>query len=143
MEEKHLDDVQEISELSIRNYWSKEELSKEIDNKLARYFVHEEDNRIVGFVGVWVVCDEGQITNVAVHPDYRRRGIAKMLMTNMINHLKTLDCSIITLEVRKSNTKAYELYTSLGFTDEGLRRRFYKDGEDAIIMWYRYEDFED
>ncbi|WP_436513277.1 ribosomal protein S18-alanine N-acetyltransferase [Clostridium thermobutyricum] len=142
MEEKHIDEVQYISEVSIKDYWSVDELKKELDNKVAKYFIQEIDGKVVGFAGVWVVYDEGQITNIAVHPDYRRRGIATKLLEDMIEHLKTLDCSIITLEVRKSNTKAYDLYSSLGFTDEGVRKRFYKDGEDAIIMWYRYEDFE-
>lgn len=143
MEETHIEGVQEISELSIKDYWSITELRKELTNNVAKYLVYIKDDKVVGFLGMWIVCDEGQITNIAVHPDYRKQGIATALLNAMIEYLKTLDCNTITLEVRSSNTKAYNLYTDIGFSDEGVRRRFYKDGEDAIIMWYRYEDFED
>ncbi len=143
MDESHIEGVQKISELSIKDYWSITELRKELTNNVAKYLVYIEDNKVVGFIGLWIVCDEGQITNIGVHPDYRKRGIATSLLNATIEYLKTLDCNIITLEVRKSNSNAYDLYSQIGFSDEGVRRKFYKDGEDAIIMWYRYEDFED
>lgn len=111
--------------------------------------------RIVGFVGTHNVVGEINITNVAVHPDYRQQGIGAQLLAAMTEYFDSMkadaqsissnaapitpNCDIIgiTLEVRPSNTPALKLYQSFGFKEEGRRKRYYQDGEDAIIMWRR------
>ncbi|MGG7076420.1 ribosomal protein S18-alanine N-acetyltransferase [Clostridium sardiniense] len=133
-----LNGVYEVSSLSLKESWGLDSITKEISNKLARYVVCKEDNKVVGFAGAWLIASEGQITNVAVHPEYRGKGIGKKLMESLISSLKQEDCNAITLEVRESNTVAKNLYKNFGFISEGIRKNFYEDNkEDANIMWLR------
>lgn len=133
-----LNGVYEVSSLSLKESWSLDSITKEIYNKFARYVVCKEDNKVIGFAGAWLIASEGQITNVAVHPEYRGKGIGKKLMESLIYSLKQEDCNAITLEVRESNTVAKNLYKNFGFISEGIRKNFYKDNkEDANIMWLR------
>lgn len=112
-----------------------EELTK---NKLAMYLIaiEEETGCLVGYAGIWRILDEGHITNVAVHPDYRRRGIGRQLVEGLIYQVEGEGVRRQTLEVRAFNDPAIELYISLGFCEAGIRKGYYVDnGEDAIIMW--------
>lgn len=136
MDSTDLNGVYEVSSLSLKETWSLESINNELNNKLAKYIVCKEDNKVLGFAGAWLIAGEGQITNVAVHPDYRGKKIGKKLMKELINTLKKEGSTDITLEVRKSNIVAQNLYESLGFVNEGVRKNFYEDNrEDAIIMW--------
>lgn len=90
---------------------------------------------IVGFVGAWVMADEAHITSIAVREAYRRQGIGEMLLIASIEKAMELKASIVTLEVRVSNTGAQSLYKKYGFTQVGLRKAYYTDNrEDAFIM---------
>lgn len=130
--------VHEVSSLSLKESWSLNAIRKELSNKFARYIVCKEDNKVIGFAGAWFIAYEGQITNIAVHPDYRGKGIGKKLMESLISSLKEENCIAITLEVRESNEVAKNLYKSFGFLSEGIRKNFYEDNkEDANIMWLR------
>lgn len=136
MEEKDVDEVLHISNLSLKESWSRESLLKEVTNPLAKYFLIKDDKTILGFAGVWIIFDEGHITNVAIHPEYRGKGLGEYLMNSLIEGCKSLKCNSITLEVRESNLPALKLYEKLGFKVAGKRKRYYSDnGEDAIIMW--------
>lgn len=117
--------------------WSRESFWREAQNQRTAYrlAVDEKTGRVAGYVGCWVIDDEAQITNVAVHPDYRGQGISRRLLENLIATIKERGAERLTLEVRPSNTTALNLYTSLGFVDCGRRPHYYGDGEDAIIMW--------
>ncbi|MBM7835801.1 ribosomal protein S18-alanine N-acetyltransferase [Clostridium sardiniense] len=138
LDSEDLNGVYEVSSLSLKESWSLDSITKEISNKFARYIVCKEENKVVGFAGAWLIASEGQITNVAVHPEYRGKGIGKKLMKSLISSLKQEDCNSITLEVRESNTVAKNLYKSFGFISEGIRKNFYEDNkEDANIMWLR------
>ena len=117
--------------------WSIESIEGEINNPLAKYIVarDEDSNLVVGFVGIWIVVGEGSITNIAVHPDYRKQGIGAKLLESLINLCTHLDCSLINLEVRASNYPAQNLYEKYGFVVDGLRKGYYEDNkEDAILM---------
>lgn len=136
MDFSDLEGVYEVSSLSLKETWSLNSIEKELNNKLATYIVCLEDSKVLGFAGSWLIASEGQITNVAVHPNSRGKGIGKYLMEKLIFVLKNKGCTDITLEVRKSNIIAQNLYKSLGFKEEGIRKNFYEDNkEDAIIMW--------
>lgn len=133
-------DIKPMAEMDILCFsapWSEESFRKEIEeNRLAFYIVAEISGRMVGYAGLWSIVDEGHITNVAVHPDFRRKGIGEALITVLLNH--TLENGILshTLEVRASNDPAISLYMKFGFEPAGLRKNYYEDtGEDAIIMW--------
>jgi len=128
-----------LDELCFAVPWSAESFLDELStNKLALYLVAEVDRKIVAYVGIWKIIDEGHITNVAVHPDYRRKHIAKALLSVMLKLCKENDIIAETLEVRASNEAAKKLYAGFGFKEEGLRKGYYEDNnEDAIIMWRR------
>lgn len=139
MDELDLDGVLEVSSLSLKESWSKEAFSKELSNPLAKYIIAKSDDRIIGFAGVWIIVDEGHITNIAVHPDFRGQGIGSKLVYSLVEKSKTFGCNALTLEVRSSNIVAQNLYEKFGFISEGIRKNYYEDNkEDALIMWKRY-----
>ncbi len=132
------DDVYEVSELDKRCFaipWSPSAFADEMINDMAVYFVAKEDEKIVGYCGFWNVAGEGDITNIAVAPEYRRSGIGSALIEAMATSARRLGLSMLTLEVRKSNAPAQSLYKKYGFEEIGLRKRYYSDNrEDALIM---------
>jgi len=132
-----IDQVCEIENLSFKTPWSRESFEAEIlTNKLARYMVAKVYGKIAAYGGMWIVLDEGHITNIAVHPDYRGRKIGEKLVLSLLEKAAGCGAGNITLEVRESNTTARNLYRKLGFVDSGIRRGYYSDtGEDAVIMW--------
>jgi ribosomal-protein-alanine N-acetyltransferase len=91
--------------------------------------------RIVGYAGVWFSGDEAHVTNVAVMPASRRRGVATALMLGLADAAIGRGCGSWTLEVRVSSTGAQELYRRFGFAPAGVRTRYYENTEDAIVMW--------
>lgn len=136
MTKDDVDSVYIVEENCFTDPWSKESIRKELKNDLARYLVAELDNKIVGYVGVWFVVDEGHITNVAVHSDYRGKKIGDKLVKEMVKLCKESKLVAMTLEVRSSNTVAQNLYRKYGFKMGGIRKEYYSDNkEDAIIMW--------
>lgn len=138
MLEDDLDRVTEISNLSLKESWSIDSFLNELSNPLAKYIIAKENGKPIGFAGVWTIVDEGHITNIAVHPDYRGRGIGSMLLEELIEKCYSLGCNSLTLEVRASNIAAQNLYKKYLFIEEGIRKNYYKDNkEDAIIMWRR------
>lgn len=90
---------------------------------------------VVGYAGAQVILDEGHITNIAVHPAHRQRGVGELLLADLIDQLYPRGVLRLTLEVRVSNLAAQALYRKYGFTVEGRRLRYYGDGEDALVMW--------
>ena len=98
--------------------------------------VAQELAAIVGFAGLWLMVDEAHITTIALHPDYRGRGLGELLLVNLIDISYKIGAKWVTLEVRVSNSTAQNLYRKYGFREAGLRRRYYSDNqEDALIMW--------
>lgn len=117
--------------------WSENSFYQEIaENNLALYLIAEEEGTLAGYAGIWAIVDEGHITNVAVHPGQRGRGIAKALMEALIESCAEEGIYKQTLEVRPSNEAAIRLYEAFGFKEAGRRKGYYEDdGEDALIMW--------
>ncbi|WP_291547581.1 ribosomal protein S18-alanine N-acetyltransferase [Clostridium sp. HMP27] len=132
--------IYEISTLCFPISWSITSIKGELtSNTHARYVVAVENDIVVGFAGLWIIVDEGHVTNIAVHPDFRRKGIGTLLMDKLMFISKNENLIGLTLEVRKSNLSAQNLYKQFGFIEEGVRRNYYSDnGEDAIIMWKHY-----
>lgn len=129
-------DAKELSVLDAECFsvpWSEQSFLEESKNPLSTYFVARENDKIIGYAGVWIVQDEGQITNIAVLPDFRKKGVASGLLAEILK--ATADCAQIVLEVRKSNIPAISLYEKYGFCIAGERKNFYHSPiEDAIIM---------
>ena len=116
--------------------WSRDMVAAEFSGiNPARYYVGEEDGHIVAYAGIWLIAPEGYITNVAVLPEYRRKGAASAILRKMIEEANEEGVSDITLEVRVSNAAAIALYRSFGFEEAGIRPGYYRNGEDALIMW--------
>ncbi|NLY11342.1 MAG: ribosomal protein S18-alanine N-acetyltransferase [Firmicutes bacterium] len=131
-----LDQVQEVERNSFPHPWSYSAFVSElVNNDNARYIVATVEGRVVGYIGVWIILDEGHITNVAVHPLYRKRGIAQQLFKEITDVVKGCGVTKLTLEVRISNFQAQQLYYKLGFSRAGIRPGYYQDNEDAVIMW--------
>jgi [ribosomal protein S18]-alanine N-acetyltransferase len=105
-------------------------------NRVARCWVgRDDDGRVAGYLCLWEVADEVHITNVAVRPDMRRQGIARTLLTSVIDNARARAFKIVVLEVRPSNHNALTLYESFGFKVVGRRHGYYYDtGEDALVM---------
>jgi [ribosomal protein S18]-alanine N-acetyltransferase len=133
----HIDEVMVVEHLCFTIPWSKGAFIEEItNNKFARYFAVLADGKVVGYAGMWKVFDEGHITNIAIHPDFRGRGIGSATLENIIARAKDEEITRMTLEVRKGNFIAQALYKKYGFEAAGLRKGYYADNnEDALIMW--------
>lgn len=138
MVEDDIDAVLDISALSFSIPWSKSSYIKELTNPIAKYLIAKIDNEVIGFVGTWIVLDESHITNIAVHPNYRKQGIASELLDALLSLCKSKGCIAYTLEVRSSNKAAKALYERYNFKQEAIRKGYYENNkEDAIIMWLR------
>jgi ribosomal-protein-alanine N-acetyltransferase len=134
----HLDDVMEIEKLSYgEHHWSRDSFVSELQSDITRYICAEnEAGRCVGYTGMWHILDEGHITTLAVHPDYRKKGLAQALVIGSLDRCLENNIKYITLEVRISNEKAINIYEKFGFRSLGLRKKYYQNnGEDALIMW--------
>ena len=133
----HIPGVLEIEQVSFSTPWSSQAFTYEItQNNFAHYIVALEDDKVIGYVGMWMVLDEAHITNVAVHPSHRGKKLGLALMIEVMRLAVLRGALRMTLEVRPSNAVARELYKKLGFKEKGLRKRYYTDtNEDAIIMW--------
>lgn len=136
----HITPAAEIERLCFSDPWSEGAFSDSIKNSYSHFKVWEEEEALLGYIGFYAVAGEGSITNVAVHPDARGRGIGEALVKAIIDLGKELDLDYITLEVRVSNAPARSLYEKCGFRDMGTRRGFYsKPREDAVIMNYFFD----
>ncbi len=136
MKFEDLDDIMEIEHSSFSAPWSRESFESELLNRMALYTCLEYDDKVVAYVGLWKIYDEGHITNVAVLPSYRGLGLSKLLLNNLFEICKNNGIVRLTLEVRESNLVALNLYQHIGFISSGRRPRYYSNPiEDAIIMW--------
>ena len=131
-----LEAIKEIEDESFINPFTKEDLLYEISqNPVSNFLVLEKDDLVVGFLDYWVTFDSATIDQIAIKKSERNQGFAKILLGKSINDLKELgEVSFFTLEVRKSNEPAINLYKSFGFQKVTIKEKYYDDGEDAIYM---------
>ena len=131
MNSQHLDGVVNIENICFANPWTRADLEAQLTLDTSHFVVATLDGNVVGYMGLQIFSGEGYVTNVAVLPEYRRQGIAKMLIEKQLQN----EMSFITLEVRESNLPAIKLYESCGFENVGIRPKFYSNPtENAIIM---------
>jgi len=136
VQKKDIASIVRIENIAFSQPWSKKGIADFLKQNNSIMLVAEEFGKIVGYVGLYYVLDEANITNIAVLPGYRRIGVGENLIRYLIDEVKKRDIRGITLEVRESNEAAINLYTKLGFDSIGIRKKFYeKPVEDAIIMW--------
>jgi [ribosomal protein S18]-alanine N-acetyltransferase len=131
-----LDEVVAIERASFGMPWSRGAFLYEIQqNRVARCWVLREGDRVAAYLCLWEIGDELHVTNIAVHPAHRRRGLARRLLRAILEDGRSRHLRAVTLEVRPTNDEALALYESFGFRVVGRRRGYYYDtGEDALIM---------
>ncbi len=139
MHPDHLDSLADLESLAFSTPWSYDALAEELQNPLAVFLVAEDVDAesAVGYLGMHHILDEGFIANLAVHPAYRRQGIARSLLREAQEYAEAHDLARLTLEVRASNVPANALYEGMVFTRDGIRPGFYDSPkEDAAIYSY-------
>ncbi len=142
-----MEDVADIARLEALCFsvpWSEAAIAETMEREEVLFLCAQENGNIAGYVGSYYCVPEGYITNIAVDPAFRRKGIGKALVETLLREGRKLGLSSFTLEVRKSNLAAIALYESLGFKDVGLRPRFYSaPEEDARLMTYYFDASEE
>ena len=132
----HIPEVLVIEQASSLQPWTIGMFTDELDHSDTRtYYVALIDDVVVGFSGVLVQVGEAHITNVAVDPGHRRRGIARTLLLHTLRSAIANRATAATLEVRTANMGAQRLYHQFGFVPAGIRPGYYADGEGAVVMW--------
>jgi ribosomal-protein-alanine N-acetyltransferase len=145
--DRDLPRILEIERLAFPSPWSLASFEREMTLPFSRVMVALPDDgesaridgsSIVGFLCRWLIADECHVLNIAVHPDSRRLGIGAILITEAISEARTSGARVVTLEVRRTNLAARQLYRKFDFEERRLRRHYYGPGEDAIIMELRF-----
>ena len=138
MQEDDIPAILEIEQISFSTPWSKESFLNEIYKKYAFSKVAVFEGNIIGYICTNYLLHESHILNLAVHPDFWRRGVATILMNESIRELKEKGCVFMYLEVRISNTGAQRFYERFGFKTETIRKKYYGNpDEDALLMMAR------
>lgn len=136
MEEKDLEQVCAIENKIFSQPWTRADFLASVQNPEHIYIVAEENDVVAGYCGLWMVAGEGQINNVAVREDFRKKGVGYGMLSYLLELGRQKNQNAFTLEVRASNEAAIRLYEKLGFHSAGIRTGFYeKPREDANIMW--------
>lgn len=132
------EDISQVAAIEAASFsmpWSQQAFAESLAMPEAIFLTAETDDVVVGYIGCYLTAGEGEITNVAVAPTYRRRGIAETLLKEMLDELAKKEASQVFLEVREYNEAAIALYEKCGFARIGMRKNFYeKPREDAVIM---------
>jgi ribosomal-protein-alanine N-acetyltransferase len=138
MKEGDIAMVRAIEDISYPNPWSESTFRGEIQNPSISFplvVLHRPENKVVGYIIYWHIKDDVQVNNIAVHPEFRGKGIGTALMKHVMEKVRRAGVTFVNLEVRTSNTSAQSLYTKLGFEVLGVRKGYYMNPkEDAIIM---------
>ena len=132
---EYIPQIEEIERECFSRPWTAEQLSGQMRNAQHEFIAAVDDGRVLGYVGLMYVLDEGYISNVAVHPEARRQGIGDALIDALAVKAKELELAFLTLEVRESNAPAIALYAKHGFHPVGKRKNYYDaPKEDAVLM---------
>ena len=129
-----LDSIAENLYEDFDDFWNYNVFKSELENKNSKYIVAKQNNEIVGFAGIWIAIDIAHITNIVVKKDLRKQGIGTIILQELIKLCKELKMNEVTLEVNENNSKAINLYKKFGFEQVGLRKKYYKNTDNAIIM---------
>ncbi len=133
-----LDAVAALEAECFSHPWSKKSLEESLGNENAVFLAAHEDGKVIGYVGMEVIVDEGYIFNVAVGADYRRRGVGYALVRELVTYGMKNNLCFITLEVRESNSAAISLYSKFGFIKAGERKNYYSDPDEAAVLMTKY-----
>ena len=141
--EMKLEDVNQAAQLEAMNFtmpFKEKDFEEVVNNENKRYIVIKIDEEIIAQAGMTIILGEAEINNVSVKDSYKNKGYGRLIMEELFKIGNEINVEAYTLEVRKSNEVAINLYKSLGFLVEGERKNFYeKPVENALIMWKRQE----
>ena len=135
--EMNLQDLEDIKDCLLTDFddfWSYNILKQELENGKSKYFVFKQKNEIIGFAGILLIIDEVNIMNIVVRKDKRNIGIGSLLLEKIIEFSKMHNATFITLEVNEKNISAIKLYEKYGFKQVGLRKKYYNNEDNAILM---------
>lgn len=135
---ENLEDIFKIEESVFAHPWSLESLKNLLEDENSVAFVAVDNDIICGYCGVNTILDEGYITNVAVLENYRKQGIGRMLVNALVDFAKDKSLAFLTLEVRKSNTPAINLYSKNGFETVGERKNYYTSPTENALLMTKY-----
>ena len=138
MSTSHLEEIKDILLTDFDNFWTYSVFKSELENSNSQYFVAIQDSEIVGFAGIWKAIDDMHITNIVTKISKRHSGIASILLEKLIEVSKEETVKSLTLEVNENNTYAIKLYEKYNFKKIGLRKNYYAQNENAIIMTYYF-----
>lgn len=130
----HLFEIKDELISEFDDFWTYSIFEKELENPSSQYFVALINNEIVGFAGIWKVLDETHITNIVTKISKRHMGIASKLLEKLIETVKLEKATLLTLEVNETNTNAIKLYEKYNFKKIGLRKNYYGQNNNALIM---------
>ncbi|SCX12856.1 ribosomal-protein-alanine N-acetyltransferase [Ruminococcaceae bacterium P7] len=131
----HLDEVAAIENDCFSHPWSRRSLESELKNETSHFLVAVEDGKVIGYIGMSAVIDEGYLFNAAVDSHYRKKGVGSALVRELVTWCQKHDFAFLTLEVRESNAPAIALYSRFGFVRVGERKNYYSDpAENALLM---------
>ncbi len=131
----HLDEVAAIENDCFSHPWSRRSLESELQNETSHFLVAVEDGKVIGYIGMSAVIDEGYLFNAAVDSHYRKKGVGSALVRELVTWCQKHDFAFLTLEVRESNAPAIALYSRFGFVRVGERKNYYSDpAENALLM---------
>lgn len=134
MKKEDVDQIVDIENNCFSAPWSPQDFENELQKEYGIDFVAEHKKSIAGYAIGWMIADEIHIANVAVHPQYRLRGIAEQLIRALIEYGEDFNTAV--LEVRHSNHAAQRLYKKMGFEEIGILNNYYvEEGEDAVLMF--------
>ena len=132
MELSDLDEIKDILEKDFDDFWNYNIFKSELENPNSIYFIAKHSNEIIGFVGILLILDTAEITNIVVKKSYRGNGISKILMNHIINYCIEKNIEKINLEVNSKNEPAIKLYQSFGFKEVGLRKKYYGTSDGVL-----------
>lgn len=133
----NIDDLNKISPVLLTefdDFWNYNIFKSELENENSKYVVAKNNDEIVGFAGIWISIDEAHVTNIVTKKDLRKNGIGSTLLEELINLSKNLNLVSITLEVNENNLDAIKLYEKFGFEKLGIRKKYYNNTDNALIM---------
>lgn len=136
LNENNVEDICEIEKLTIETPWGINELKRELANKNAFYVCIRKDGIIAGYGGLWLSVGTADITNIAVLPSFRRTGIGSLIVKELLKKASDSGIREINLEVNENNSGAIALYEKCGFCNVGIRKKYYNNKDNAIIMQF-------
>ena len=135
----HVNKVAELERTCFSSPWSEKALSEEVENEGAYFIVSvNEENEVEGYCGMHIVLDECYVDNIAVFPEKRNKGVAKMLLRALEEKAKEINAYFLTLEVREGNERARYIYEKFGFLNQGVRKNFYENPKENAVIYTKF-----